>query len=99
MALAKEEGAAAPSFAFWPEETVMTHDMPTAVGAHFEIRFRSLFDPGRSLAFPCDSEGHVELEAFSERARVNYLYARAMVGREFELPCVARDLEADDGCR
>jgi hypothetical protein len=75
----------------------MTHDMPAALAGHFEIRFRSLFDPGRSLAFPCDCEGHVQLEAFSERARINYLYARAMVGREFELPCVESDPEADDG--
>lgn len=65
------------------------------MGGHFEIRFCSLFDPGRSLAFPCDSAGHVELGDFSERARINYLYACAMVGREFDLPRIAVDLEAD----
>ena len=68
----------------------ITHD------AHYEIRFRTLFDPGRSLAFPCDSEGHVDFEAFSPRARINYLYARAMVGKEFELPKVAEEPEGED---
>ena len=52
----------------------------------FEVRFRSLFDEGRALAFPCDAEGHVPMDELSERARCNYLYARAVVGREFAFP-------------
>jgi hypothetical protein len=52
----------------------------------FEIRFQSLFNPGRALAFPCDPEGHVDLDAVSERARDNYLFARAMIGREYAWP-------------
>jgi len=32
----------------------------------------------------------VELDALSERARSNYLYARAVVGREFATPAVVR---------
>ena len=51
-----------------------------------EVRFRSLFDEGRALAFPCDAEGHVPMDELSERARCNYLYARAVVGREFAVP-------------
>lgn len=59
----------------------------------YEIRFESLYQPGKALAFPCDAEGHVELDALSERSRVNYLYARAVVGREFATPAViAREL-------
>jgi len=54
----------------------------------FELRFNSLFDPGRALAFPCDARGAVDLDALSERARANYLYARAVLGREFEFPAV-----------
>jgi hypothetical protein len=54
----------------------------------YEIRFRSLFNDGRALSFPCDAEGHVELDALTERARTNYLYARAVVGREFASPAV-----------
>lgn len=54
----------------------------------FEVRFDSLYVPGHALAFPCDGEGHVDLDALSERARSNYLFARAMVGRETSLPHV-----------
>ncbi len=54
----------------------------------FEIRFQSLFHEGRALTFPCDAEGHVHMDALSERARQNYLYARAVVGREYAAPAV-----------
>ena len=54
----------------------------------FEIRFPDLFQAGRSLAFPCDAQGHVDIDALSERARTSYLYARAMVGREYAQPSV-----------
>lgn len=54
----------------------------------FEIRFESLFREGHSLCFPCDAEGHVDLDTLSDRARTNYIFARAMVGREFFLPAV-----------
>ena len=57
-------------------------------GDHFEIRFLSLFTEGRGLAFPCDAAGHVDLDGLSERGRVNYLYARAMVGREYTTPAI-----------
>jgi len=54
----------------------------------FEIRYRSLFNEGSCLSFPCDAEGHVDLDALSNRARENYLYARAMVGRDYAHPAV-----------
>jgi hypothetical protein len=54
----------------------------------FRLCFRSLFDSGRGYAFPCDSHGCVDLNALSEQARNNYLYARAMVGRELSQPAV-----------
>jgi hypothetical protein len=54
----------------------------------FQLRFESLFHPGRGLAFPCDACGRVELDALSEPARRNYLYARAVVGREYATPAV-----------
>lgn len=56
--------------------------------AAYELRFRCLFDEGRGLAFPCDAQGHVDLDALSERARTNYLFARTVIGREFALPAV-----------
>ena len=54
----------------------------------FRLCFRSLFDNGRGYAFPCDGNGRVDLDELSENARNNYLYARAMVGRELATPAV-----------
>jgi hypothetical protein len=59
---------------------------PAPTTGTYEIRYRSLFNEGRGLSFPCDAEGHVPLDELSERARCNYLYARAVVGREFATP-------------
>jgi hypothetical protein len=56
--------------------------------ALYEIRFLSLFNEGRGYAFPCDATGEVDMDALSERGRKNYLFARAMVGREFATPDV-----------
>lgn len=54
----------------------------------FRLWFGSLFEPGRGYAFPCNRQGDVDLDRLSHRSRGNYLYARAMVGREFEPPAV-----------
>jgi hypothetical protein len=54
----------------------------------FELRFQSLFDSGRGYAFPCDIKGLVDLDRLSDRARNNYLFARAVVGRELAVPAV-----------
>ena len=56
--------------------------------AQHELWFGSLFHEGRGFAFPCDAQGHVDLDALSERARENYLYARTVIGREFAAPAV-----------
>jgi len=63
------------------------HSQIASAGS-YEIRFQSLFNEGRALSFPCDAEGHVMLDSLSDRARDNYLYARAVVGREYAFPCV-----------
>jgi hypothetical protein len=65
-----------------------TAAMPATASGAFELRFRSLFNEGRALAFPCDAAGHVDMDALTERARHNYLYARTVVGREFATPAV-----------
>jgi len=62
--------------------------MVSAEPAHYELRFQSLFDAGRAYAFPCDVAGRVDMDALSDTARDNYLYARAVVGREFSIPTV-----------
>jgi hypothetical protein len=63
-----------------------SHDMTDS--CRFELRFQSLFDSGRGYAFPCDPQGQVDMDRLSDRARNNYLYARAMVGRELAVPAV-----------
>ena len=55
----------------------------------YEIRFQPLFR-GAGLCFPCDEQGHVELDALSDQARENYLDARAVVGMEYAYPRVCR---------
>lgn len=62
----------------------------------FEICFESLFTPGRALVFPCDALGRVDLDALPARALCNYLYARALVGRDFAAPFVARTAASPD---
>jgi hypothetical protein len=54
----------------------------------YQLRFQSLFDSGRGFAFPCDPKGQVDLDGMTEKARNNYFYARAMVGRELAWPAV-----------
>lgn len=65
-----------------------TRPMPLTDG--FELRFESLFQSGRALAFPCDAQGDVSLDALSDQARQNYLFARAVVGRDYATPIVLR---------
>jgi hypothetical protein len=57
-----------------------------AASAGFELRFEPLHGTGHALSFPCDEQGHVDLNALSDRARCRYLYARALVGRSFAWP-------------
>ena len=63
-----------------------TSSTPAATG--FEIRFRSLLREGRSLTFPCDREGRVDLDTMSERARNDYFFACATVGRDYAMRVV-----------
>ena len=55
----------------------------------YELRFRDLFDEGRALAFPCDAQGQVDLDALSPRARSNYVHARIAIGRDFAVPAIS----------
>ena len=60
----------------------------TLPASGYEIRFQSLFKAGRALSFPCDAQGRVQLDSLSDRARDNYFYARAVVGRDYAVPAV-----------
>jgi len=71
------------------EPTVQTRSFETT---SYEVRFQSLFNEGRALSFPCDREGRVDMDRLSSKARGNYLFARAMVGREYAAPAVLRNV-------
>ena len=43
--------------------------MTTPAPTLYELRFQSLFNSGRAFSFPCDSEGHVDLDSLGDRAR------------------------------
>jgi hypothetical protein len=59
--------------------------------ADFELRFASISTSGRAFAFPCDSQGNVDIDKLSERLRTSYLFARASVGFELYHPVVCRN--------
>lgn len=59
----------------------------TTLPSGYEIRYQPL-GRGPQLSFPCDACGRVELDALSDRARNDYLFARAVVGREYAAPAV-----------
>ncbi len=61
---------------------------PSPNPSAFELLFCSLFKEGRGYSFPCDAKGHVDLDALSERARNNYLFARSVIGRDVSAPAV-----------
>lgn len=66
----------------------MSQFSSASAGPDYLLRFRSIFDGGRGLAFPCDRQGRVNMDSLSDRALNNYLYARTVVGREFLTPAV-----------
>jgi hypothetical protein len=55
-----------------------------------ELRFESLFRPGRGYTFPCDAGGQVDLGALNEGERRSYLHVRSLVGRELTVPALIR---------
>jgi hypothetical protein len=62
--------------------------MMESSSSQFQLCFRNLFDSGRGYAFPCDQQGQVDLDRMSEKARNNYFYARAMIGKELAYPAI-----------
>jgi hypothetical protein len=65
-----------------------THQAKPAPEGSHALRFASLFRPGRGVVVPCDARGIVDLDGLSERLRISYLAARAMIGREYAYPIV-----------
>ncbi len=60
----------------------------SSLAVRYELRFQSLSNAGRAYVFPCDAEGNVDLDALSDKARMNYLHARTVVGRDLSCPAV-----------
>jgi hypothetical protein len=56
--------------------------------AAYQLRYPCFCDPDRALAFPCNAQGCVEMDALSAPALEDYLYARVVVGREYGNPAV-----------
>jgi hypothetical protein len=65
-----------------------TSDTHAGDGAQYELCFLSRKDRACAFAFPCDASGRVDLDALSEQARRNYLFARRVVGSLFLKPAV-----------
>jgi hypothetical protein len=63
-------------------------DVSTMNQPKHELCFRTLSDFQCAYAFPCDVNGNVDLDALSELARNDYLFARVFVGRTYRAPIV-----------
>ena len=64
---------------------------PSAIATvedRYELRYNGLFNRGRGFAFPCDAMGHVDIDLLTDRGRLNYFYARTVVGAELSAPIV-----------
>ena len=81
-------GVVAPAARVAPDGITVKTPIAEHSSIGFELRFQSLVRGGRVLAFPCDPQGRVDLNAVSDRMRNDYLFARAMVGREYAVPVV-----------
>ncbi|HUG22726.1 hypothetical protein [Piscinibacter sp.] len=69
-----------------------TTTLSSREAARYELRFQSLFHEGRAYSFPCDEAGRVNIDSLGVKVRLNYFYARTVIGREFAMPVVARTL-------
>ena len=56
----------------------------------FVLCFCRLQDGHQAYVFPCDAGGNVDMDALSDRARNDYLYARALMGLQMSWPAVQR---------
>jgi hypothetical protein len=74
-------------------EVTMAQTAAIPDAPEFEVHFRALFRQGFELVFPCDIDGHVDLDALSDRAKKNYLFARATVGHEYSMPELRRRID------
>ncbi|MBP6776054.1 MAG: hypothetical protein KA151_02260 [Piscinibacter sp.] len=63
-----------------------------AAGSRYQLWFSPLpKSTSAPRAFRCDAAGHIDLDALSDHDRGEYLFARALVGRDFARPAVQRN--------
>ena len=62
--------------------------LPPGHPCHYDLRFQPLAPDAEGLSFPCDAEGHVDLDGLSKDALCEYLFARAVMGRQLTRPSV-----------
>ena len=89
-AVAERRPGSAASESTGPRREDDTNTIHAAVPAvsGYELCFHSLLATERGLSFPCDAAGRVDMDALSDKARDDYLYARTVVGRVFRPPSV-----------
>ncbi len=60
-----------------------------AAGSRYQLWFSPLpKSTSAPRAFRCDAAGHIDLDAPSDHDRGEYLFARALVGRDFDRPAI-----------
>ena len=64
--------------------------LPRHADTQFQLWFRPLSVAAPAYAFPCDACGCFDLDELHARERIDYLFARTLVGRDFERPTVQR---------
>lgn len=64
--------------------------VPLCAGQHYELHFAAAHPGGHAYTFLCDEHGRVDLNALTEHDKVEYLFARALVGRDLVRPVVVR---------
>lgn len=62
----------------------------TCPAPEYRICFLPVSESDRSVAFPCDSNGQVNLDFLKPREKNNYLFARAMRGRNYAAEAITR---------
>jgi hypothetical protein len=66
------------------------HPPPARGRASIELRFVHRRNERKSLALPCSAAGRVDLHALDERKRNEYLFARALMGRDYAFPVMGK---------
>jgi hypothetical protein len=60
----------------------MTRTAAISTDSTFQIHFQPLVAQCRTVAFPCDAYGNVDMDRLSETGRCDYLFARVMIRRQ-----------------